>query len=62
MIGIKMLMPDSCYECRFETARGFCKAMPDNSGGYTNYERRPEWCPLQEIPNMAEPKEAGDAT
>ena len=48
MIQIDMPMPDSCYECRFETARGFCKAMPDNSCGYTNYERRPEWCPLKD--------------
>lgn len=48
MIQIDMPMPDSCYECRFETARGFCKAMPDNFCGYTNDEGRPEWCPLKE--------------
>ena len=48
VIQIDMPMPDSCSECRFETARGFCKAMPDNSCGFTNYEGRPEWCPLKE--------------
>lgn len=48
MIQIDMPMPDSCSECRFETKRGFCKAMPDNFCGYTNYERKPEWCPLKE--------------
>ena len=47
MIQIDMPMPDGCSECRFETKRGFCKAMPDNFCGYTNDEGRPEWCPLQ---------------
>ena len=48
MIQIDMPMPDSCYECRFETRRGFCTAMPDTFCGYTNDEGRPEWCPLKE--------------
>lgn len=48
MIRIDMQMPEGCSECRFETERGFCKAMPDNFCGYTNDKGRPEWCPLKE--------------
>jgi len=48
VIQIDMPMPDSCYECRFETRRGFCTAMPDTFCEYTNDEGRPEWCPLKE--------------
>lgn len=48
MIQIDMPIPDSCSECRFETERGFCKAMSDNFCGYTKDEGRPEWCPLKE--------------
>jgi len=52
MIQIDMLMPEGCSECRFETKRGFCKAMPDNFCGYTNDEGRPDWCPLEEQPEI----------
>ena len=54
MIHIDMQMPDSCSECRFETKRGFCKAMQDNFCGLTNDEGRPEWCPLEEQENEYE--------
>ena len=52
MIQIDMPMPDGCSECRFETARGFCKAMPDSFCGYTNDEGRPAWCPLKAQENL----------
>ena len=48
LIQIDMPMPYGCSECRFETARGFCKAMPDNFCGFTNDEGKPDWCPLKE--------------
>jgi len=48
MIHIDMPMPEKCSECRFETEYGYCKAMPENFCGITDYVERPEWCPLKE--------------
>ena len=45
-----MSFPDNCELCAFETGFGFCLAKSDNFCGYTNYRKRPEWCPLVEVP------------
>ena len=45
-----MKMPDNCESCAFESGFGFCLAKSDNFCGYTNYHKRPEWCPLVELP------------
>ena len=45
-----MSIPDNCESCAFETGFGFCLAKSDNFCGYTNYRKRPEWCPLVEVP------------
>ena len=45
-----MKMPDNCESCAFESGFGFCLAKSDNFCGYTNYRKRPEWCPLVELP------------
>ena len=45
-----MSIPDNCELCAFETGFGFCLAKSDNFCGYTNYRKRPEWCPLVEVP------------
>ena len=45
-----MEMPDSCYFCRIRTECGFCAAKPVEFCGYTNDFKRPDWCPLVEIP------------
>ena len=46
----EMKMPDNCESCAFESGFGFCLAKSDNFCGYTNYNKRPEWCPLVELP------------
>ena len=45
-----MKMPDNCESCAFESGFGFCLAKSDNFCGYTNAHKRPEWCPLVELP------------
>lgn len=45
-----MQMPPTCSECRMRTDYDFCSAMPKEFCGYTNDIRRPEWCPLVELP------------
>lgn len=45
-----MSIPDNCESCRFATGFGFCLAKSDNFCGYTNDRKRPEWCPLVEVP------------
>ena len=45
-----MKMPDNCESCAFESGFGFCLAKSDNFCGYTNYRKRPDWCPLVEVP------------
>ena len=45
-----MSIPDNCELCAFETGFGFCLAKSDNFCGYTNDRKRPEWCPLVEVP------------
>ena len=45
-----MSIPDNCELCAFETECGFCLAKPDNFCGDTNDRKRPEWCPLVEVP------------
>ena len=47
-----MSIPDNCESCRFATGFGFCLAKSDNFCGYTNYRKRPEWCPLVEVPEL----------
>lgn len=49
MVAIDMKMPENCSECRFETECGFCKAEPENFCGFTDDNKRPEWCPLKEV-------------
>jgi hypothetical protein len=48
-----MEMPDSCYFCRMNTECGFCAAKPVEFCGYTDDVKRPDWCPLVEIPKGA---------
>ena len=57
MIGIKMPMPENCYFCRFRLSTGTLQRCVTEFGRVIDVEvtARPEWCPLQEIPNMAEP-------
>lgn len=50
-----MEMPDSCYDCRMRTDSDFCSAMPKEFCGYTDDIKRPDWCPLIELPS-AEPE------
>lgn len=45
-----MEMPDSCYDCRMRTDSYFCSAMPKEFCGYTDDIKRPDWCPLIELP------------
>ena len=45
-----MKMPDNCESCAFESGFGFCLAKSDNFCGYTNVYKRPDWCPLIEVP------------
>ena len=45
-----MKIPDNCKSCAFSTGFGFCLAKSDNFCGYTNDRKRPEWCPLVEVP------------
>ena len=47
-----MKMPNSCEECNFDSPSGYCRAMPHNFCGTTNWEceGKPTWCPLIEIP------------
>jgi len=45
-----MSIPDNCESCAFATGFGFCLAKSDNFCGYTNDRKRPEWCPLVEVP------------
>lgn len=45
-----MDMPDNCELCAFESEFGFCLAKSDNFSGYTSDRKRPEWCPLVEVP------------
>ena len=45
-----MSIPDNCESCAFATGFGFCLAKSDNFCGYTNDCKRPEWCPLVEVP------------
>ena len=46
-----MKMPESCGECRMTTDACFCSAMPKEFCGYADYdEKRPDWCPLVELP------------
>ena len=52
-----MKMPDSCYDCRMRTDSDFCSAMPKEFCGYTDDIKRPDWCPLIEVPS-AEPVKA----
>lgn len=46
----EMKMPDSCYDCRMRTDSYFCSAMPKEFCGYTDDIKRPDWCPLIELP------------
>lgn len=46
-----MEMPDSCYDCRMRTDGDFCSAMPKEFCGYTDDIKRPDWCPLIELPS-----------
>lgn len=57
MIGIKMPMPENCYLCRFRLSTGIGQRCVTEFGRVIDVEvtARPGWCPLQEIPNMAEP-------
>lgn len=45
-----MEKPNSCYDCRMRTDSYFCSAMPKEFCGYTNDIKRPDWCPLIELP------------
>lgn len=45
-----MEMPDSYYDCRMRTDSYFCSAMPKEFCGYTDDIKRPDWCPLIELP------------
>ena len=45
-----MQIQDNCKECRMRTDYDFCSAMPKEFCGYTNDIRRPDWCPLVELP------------
>lgn len=46
-----MEKPNSCYDCRMRTDSYFCSAMPKEFCGYTNDIKRPDWCPLIELPS-----------
>jgi len=45
-----MEKPDSCYDCRMRTDSYFCSAKPKEFCGYTDDIKRPDWCPLIELP------------
>ena len=45
-----MQIQDNCKECRMRTDYDFCTAMPKEFCEYTNDIRRPDWCPLVELP------------
>lgn len=44
-----MEMPDNCEQCVFQSDAGFCIAMPMNFCGYTETDKRAEWCPLVDL-------------
>ena len=47
-----MKMPKNCGECNFDSPSGYCRAMPHDFSGTTNWEceGKPSWCPLIELP------------
>ncbi len=46
----EMKMPEKCPDCNFESELGFCLAKSPDFCGYTDDIRRPDWCPLFELP------------
>ena len=46
----EMKMPEKCPDCNFESELGFCLAKSPDFCGYTDDIRRPDWCPLVELP------------
>ena len=45
-----MEMPENCDVCRMRTDACFCSAMPKEFCGYADEQKRPDWCPLVELP------------
>lgn len=46
-----MEMPENCEQCVLQSDAGFCLAMPKNFCGYTETDKRADFCPLVALPD-----------
>lgn len=46
-----MDMPENCEQCVLQSDAGFCLAMPKNFCGYTETDKRADFCPLVALPD-----------
>lgn len=50
MIQIDISMPENCAECLF-LQYGFCILHDGIPAHKTDEKKRPDWCPLMEVPD-----------
>lgn len=55
-------MPKSCGLCKLcEVNIDWCNAMDISLANYEEYTKRPNWCPLKEVPGKKEPDSLTDS-
>ena len=57
-----MEMPENCEQCILQSDAGFCLAMPKNFCGYTETDKRADFCPLVALPDKHGKLMDADAT